>query len=204
MPFVPVPGTAQVDMVYSYFGERLETVLHFTKATPWTEAELEDLTDTVETAWVANMQPRVNSSMCLILIVARSLETDTAPAFERTVTGTCGLGASSGLPGNVAFVVTKKTAKRGRSYTGRIYHAGLSEADVTGNTVGVASADSILQGWVQYRTAVETASSSQMTVVSYQENNVPRLVGVATPVTALVLRDNSVDSQRRRLPGRGT
>jgi hypothetical protein len=142
--------------------------------------------------------------LCLILIIARSLESETAPAVERSVTGTCGLGASPGLPGSVAFVITKVTALRGRSFRGRIYHIGLSEADVTGNTVGVASADSILQGWVQYRTAVETASASNMSVVSCEANGVPRLIGVATPVTALVLRDNSVDSQRRRLPGRGT
>jgi hypothetical protein len=32
---------------------------------------------------------------------------------------------------------------------------------------------------------------------------IPRTEGIATPVTQVVITDHTIDSQRRRLPGRG-
>lgn len=42
-----------------------------------------------------------------------------------------------------------------------------------------------------------------LAVASRRLNNAPRLIGVATEVIDVVLADDTVDSQRRRLPGRG-
>jgi len=91
----------------------------------------------------------------------------------------------------------------GRAYRGRIYHIGLAEGDVTGDFITNARGNAIRDAYAALRSQVIANGTWQMVVISRQLNSVPRVVGVGTPVTQLVLTDYRVDTQRRRLIGEG-
>lgn len=66
----------------------------------------------------------------------RCLNSPTETATEVTV-GEAGAVAGDMLPSYVAAVMTKNTAKRGRSYRGRMYLPGIPESGTTGNAATV-------------------------------------------------------------------
>lgn len=101
------------------------------------------------------------------------------------------------VPSNVALVVTKLTDRTGRSFRGRSYLAGLSEANVFGNTVDgntqVAAATLI--------TTMVTELDDfnlDLVVLSTIDDGQPRVPAVATVVTGAAVNAR-VDTQRRRL-----
>jgi hypothetical protein len=80
---------------------------------------------------------------------------------------------------------------------------GLTENDVAGNQL-----NSIVQAAfvAAYEELLDPAviTVGEWSVASRFTNNEPRTTGISAPVTAVQATDNIVDSQRRRLPGRGT
>jgi len=112
-------------------------------------------------------------------------------------------GASS--PGNVSVAIARKSIYAGRSKRGRIYLAGIPESFVTGNVVDatfISDHVDMLNGLDEYLADA---------TVPFLSSIVSRIdVGGITPTgtSTLVFRweavDSNVDSQRRRLAGRGT
>lgn len=201
MPFIPVPNTAQVELVYNWQGEICQNVIHYEKSASWTAAQLLELCALVKTAYVAGLHFRMSNQLSLIEIKATDLSTQTGPSVTYT-TGLPDVGAkvSASLPNNVAIVITKRTALRGRSFRGRIYHPGLTEGDVTGNIVASGELASIIGNWTSLLTGnLSGPIPYDMVVVSRQNNGAILTTGVTTPITNLS-SDGSVDSQRRRLP----
>lgn len=107
------------------------------------------------------------------------------------------------MPSSVALVISLRTAFRGRSYRGRIYHIGLTETDVDGNQVLNARRVDLEAGYNALKTLQPAggAASGTLGVLSYYANKAVRGVPLFTPVTTLSI-DSYVDTQRRRLPGR--
>ena len=203
MPYIPVPNTAQLELIYDWGGQVCETVLHYVKASPWDVSLLTDLCESAVLEWDAAFQTQMPSTLSLIGVRATDLASQTGAVVNYgTGLPLAGSGASPSLPNNVALVVTKRTALRGRSYRGRLYHPGLNEAQVTGNVVAPSSVASIIVLWNNYLSLAITGDEALLCVVSRYNNNAPRTTGVATLVTGLT-SDGFIDSQRRRLPGRG-
>jgi hypothetical protein len=108
------------------------------------------------------------------------------------------------MPNNVAIVMSLKTGLRGKSFRGRIYHVGLSDAVVTANAVTTVQRDALVAGYSLLTTFAGATGEAifNLVVLSYYASSVLRPTPIATPVTS-VTSDGIVDSQRRRLPGRG-
>lgn len=203
MPYIPVPNTAQLELIYDWGGQVCETVLHYVKASPWTVDLLTDLCESATLEWDAVMQTQMPTTLSLIGVRATDLASQTGAVVNYgTGLPLAGTAVSPSLPNNVALVVTKRTALRGRSYRGRLYHPGLNEGQVTGNIVGPSSVATIVGLWNNFLSLAVTGDEANMCVVSRYNNLAPRVTGVATLVTNLT-SDGFVDSQRRRLPGRG-
>lgn len=133
--------------------------------------------------------------------------TDLTADFAPTLNYTTGLplvgsAGADGMPNNVALVFTKRTALRGRSFRGRIYHPGLAESQVAGNQVLSATVTSLLAAYNLLKTLTVGAETWPLVVVSRMHNGVVTNPGETHAVTTIDT-DGFIDSQRRRLPGRG-
>lgn len=112
-----------------------------------------------------------------------------------------GTGGSVQLPNNVTLCIKWTTENRGRSFRGRTYHVGLTESQVTDNEVVAVAMGQFTTAYGALLTDLATAGWP-LVIASRYANNQPRITGVATLVTGFSI-DPFIDSQRRRLPGRG-
>lgn len=164
---------------------------------------LNNLANTITTAWGANLMPRLSGELVLLGCTVYALDASNAPVgtFTRATALPGGTNAPS-LPGNVAFCIKFGSGGRGRTTRGRIFLAGLPETIVNGNTVSLAEADQILSGIGLFRGATAAAGAEHI-IISRFINGTKRPVGTIRAVTSASYSDLFVDSQRRRLTGRG-
>lgn len=116
-----------------------------------------------------------------------------------------GTGAGDPLPRQIALCVTLRTAMAGKSYRGRVYIPGFTEAQ---NDSGGAAVAGAVTAAVAFVTAIQTslASSGYTLGVGSRERvavptHVPPITAKAaffTPLTAILSRDNTWETQRRR------
>lgn len=204
MAFIPVPFTAMVELFYLQDGQQLENTLYFTRADTYDVVELTALASSIIAWWAAEMAPLTSNTVQLRAVKATSLQDQSAPAVEVVPASTLlGTATSPALPNNVSIAVKFLTAFRGRWARGRNYIIGLVENVVTANAISQAHADALVDAYEELLTTTYVGAGYDWVVVSRQFQNTPRVTGFASPVTAVALTDLTVDSQRRRLPGRG-
>jgi len=203
MPFVPIPNAAQLEFIYSWDGQIVENVLTYKIGIAVDATNLQVLTTAAIAWWGANLKPLQSSSVALLTVKATDLSSQIGPVIEDT-TGLpiVGTGASSAVPNNVTVAVKLITANRGRSYRGRIFHIGLVNSTVVNNTVASATRTSLRNAWLAAQT-LGTAPIWTLAVGSRYSGGAARTTGLATTVTDISI-NSIVDSQRRRLPERGT
>ena len=210
MPFVPVPDTVLVEMRMTANGQQVENTLWFRFLDPYTAAEMTLLGDNLLVWWQDELEPLVSSGVQLREIVVTDMNSATGPQVSvvppSTVTGD---NTANIVPGNVTLSVSFRTANRGRSFRGRNYIVGLTEDQVTGNdfATGITA---LFQAAYEALIPVAAASDTEWVIASrfsgvdpVTGDPIPRTTGIATPVTSVVVVDNFVDSQRRRLTTRG-
>jgi|SRR5882672_676495 len=211
MPFVPVPGTLLVEPVFLIDSQICENTIYYTFGAVPTLADITAQTDRVNAYIQTALLPFLSNVVQLLRVVGTMIDVADGLFYVSTVD----LPAAGGFGGdvinnNVACCIQFKTAQHGRSFHGRNYIAGMprdafikseiAPANVTqlndyaGGLMAVGSAE----GWAQ------TVVSRFSGVDPVTHKPIPRLVGVPTIVTSAFLTDNVADSQRRRLPGRGS
>jgi len=204
MAFIPVPNTIQAELVYVWNGETCENVLHYEATGAPDLAEMTALAAALATWWNTNIRTIVSNQLSLTNIKITDLNFANAPGIDYSVgMPMIGAVANDSMPNNVSLSIAKRTVFRGRSFRGRIYHAGLAETQVAGNDVLLATGNSILAAWELAKTFTAAGETFTMVVVSKYSGGAERAEGLTTPVTNFTT-DRKVDSQRRRLPGRGT
>lgn len=204
MPYIPSVNTVQAELIYTWDGQFCETVLHYVPTVlGWTSVELAELGAALVALWNVNIKPSVAATLALTAVTLTDLNTQTGEVYN-VASGLpiVGTNASPSLPNNVAIVLTKRTALRGRSYRGRIYHPGLTEGAVVNNNVPSPGIGTIIAGWNAFLSVTTSSHVWKMVVMSRYNANSPRVTATTTQVTGLT-SDGSIDSQRRRLPGRG-
>lgn len=205
MPFIPVTNVAQFNVRGTYLGEQVENTLYVRSTSAWTPLTLQDAATSVSTWWAGSVLPLLSNNYVYRETYAVDLTTVASPTATETPVGTQ-VGGTSGdpLPGNVSLCVSFRTASRGRSFRGRNYVCGLVEPNVSGNTISPTWSESVVLAY-QLLAVPDEIFPPAFTwgVVSRFTNNQPRSSGVFTPITQVLVVDNFVDSQRRRLPGRG-
>lgn len=204
-PFVPVPETAKFELVFTFQGEVVENVYHVTHPGGWTEGTLNAKCSDIYDWWVSNLRAQHPTSATFERILATDQSSQFGPRVEWVDSlPSAGTKNNTGiLPNHVTVAVKWLTGSRGRSYRGRTYHFGLTGSDTSGNNLQSATRTALLTAYENLLTAVAGSGSDHLVVASRMLGGAPRAVGVATNITAAEI--NAVlDSQRRRLPGRGT
>lgn len=204
MPFVPVPDTLMAELRFISQGQKIENTLYFQGSAGVSASLASDLGDALISWWDTQFQPITSDTMALVEVFL----TDLSDATSFTVSDTAGLpnaGASTTepLPANVAHCVSFRTAQRGRSARGRNYIAGMTEADTNGSLISSTIVADHVTAYTILLGAGAFVAGLEWVVVSRFHNGVARTTGLAIPVTNVLSVDAVVDSQRRRLPGRG-
>lgn len=210
MPFVPIENTAAVEIRMSYFNQRCENTLFVENGSAWDGSSLTGLGSNIRDWWEGNYAALVSQQVFLREIVCTDQTTETSA--QVTVNGGDLNGVDNGDPlsNNVTWAIAFHTASRGRSFRGRNYIVGL-----TGNAL--SDANTVLGAWASnvitaYSGLITGAlGAGQTWVVASRFSGIdpdtgrpiPRAAGVVTPITTVAYSDLIVDSQRRRLPGRG-
>lgn len=211
-PFIPVPNTCLIEAFYTWGGQQIENTFHVKKGSPFTALELQALINTFD-AWDSTGATRWQLSRKAECILtgwkARALDTAASPIFVYTLpTPRPGAAGSGGaLPGNCTFCLQWQTGLAGRSQRGRLYLPGLSTGDLQAApnqslvssgraSVYVASLNALIA-------AINALTGYSLVVVSYRHLNAWRTEGQTSTILNATYADLSVDSQRRRLVGRG-
>jgi hypothetical protein len=211
MAFVPVPGVIQVDVIYLWSGQRVENTLYFQKGDGWTLPQIIDWVDQLNTLISEELMPLLNNSIQFIELIARLLDTASSIGYSLPISPAVSGGvAGEGMPNNVTYTISLKTGLTGRSFRGRNFVPGLSPDNVNGNTIASGFRTGILAFYNELRALAESTGNPLVVVSRYSGVNpttgkpIPRVEGIATEVISITTFDDIVDSQRRRLPGRGS
>lgn len=204
MAFIPVADTVLVEMRMELFAQRVENTLYFRKVGGFSIPQMTGLANDLIIWWATQFNIPVSTDLTLREVVVTDLSTATGPSVTVNAPTPLPHGVSpvAGLPGNVALCVSLRTVNRGRSFRGRNFVPGLPESAVVGNTVDPTVVSAVQAAYNGIPAAIVT-SPWDWVVVSRFTAGAPRAAGVATPVLTAIVVDPFVDSQRRRLTGRG-
>ena len=185
LPFQPVPDCAELILSYVAGDSPLTNTFQFSKVGGWTQEDLDSGTLAVADAWEETMASVFNTTVHLRGSKMYDLEVDGGAYSERSyspsIDGTRG-GAHEAV--NVATSVKRKTAMRGRSFRGRVFHYGLSVTDrVNQRLWTTAAVNEVAFAYEGFVDAIETATGGVCVVVSRYADNLRRAEGIYTPVT---------------------
>jgi len=204
MPFIPAPNTLQARMRYNWGVQLIENTLYFEGSAGVSVALANSLGAALVSWWNTNFKPITSNLMALDQVYITDLTADnsfTVPySTGLPLTGT---NATEALPFNCALCISFRTANRGRSGRGRNYVAGLTEAQQAASVVAAATRLSIVTAYQALVGAGTFVPGLGFSVVSRFHNGLPRAQCLVQPITNVLAVDDILDSQRRRLPGRG-
>lgn len=204
MAFQAVPLTTRCELVYSYKGQLAMNVLHYKSLAEPDADDLNAFAAEMVSQWNSHMKALTHEDASLVAVRATSLDSEFAPGIEYTtglpLEGSLG---GTGLPSNVTVAVRFLTDLRGRSYRGRAFQIGMGSTQITdgNNEITPTYQTALRLAWIALQ-SIESDPVFAQCVVSRVSGGVVRPVGVATDVTGVAI-DLVLDSQRRRLHGRG-
>jgi len=205
MPFQVAPDIAEVAIHYTREGQNIYNVLHVQKEGGFALSDLQAIASTVNTIVPTVWMPLMATNITYQEVTVRDLSAEDASQWSQSVVG----GQPGGKGGNaqansVSLAVRLKSGLGGRNGSGRLYWPGLADDDKqTANTIKPDVVADIVDAIQQLIDALETIDAI-VAILSRYFNNTLRPEGVGFAVNTVSVYDNTVDNQRRRLPGRGT
>lgn len=204
MAFVDFDSVAEIAPCYSMGPAGIaQNVFHIAGAGAFTETTLNAAAEVYRNWFNTTGKPLVSASLDLVKILTRDLTIQFGPGTEYTdglpITGT---RAGNLLPFNCTAAVKWTTGYRGRSYRGRTFHIGLVESDEAFSELTSGVITALKAGYEDLLDAYN-AVGLQMVVASRITNGAERDHGLATAITGVHV-NGEIDSQRRRLPTRGS
>ncbi len=200
--FIAVPNTARVDLRYTLFGQQVESVFYFEQSGAYTLTDLQDLVAALDTNWSAYFGPIVGSDLFLYEFVATALDANPGIQYIAPVSLNGGVNEPS-MPGGTTIAVAFKSGLTGRSQNGRMFWLQLLPSQCVEDQVTPTAHDDILLAVTGFFTNNGIGSRWLHVIVSYCKQGAWRTTGQTTNVVSYVMVNNDIDSQRRRLAGRG-
>lgn len=204
MPFVPTPETVELSFRTTWDGQQTQNRIYVSVNAAVTQALCDAVAALGLEWWTTDVVPLVAPNLFLREAHVRDLSSETGFEASAPPPGSLpGTNGSPSLPNNVALCCSIRTGHIGRSARGRWYWQGLSEAQVTASHVEPTVGADIVNTLIALAGQLATAGFNWVTV-SYISGGLPRVGGpLIFGVTDVLLVDEVLDSQRRRLPGRG-
>jgi hypothetical protein len=205
MAFQPVPDTARFAIVHqSSTGDDVINVLYFRRQGAWGLQELSAAAQTLATVWTNDVMPHLSFGTYLHRVQARGERVVDDVSFEFALSSPVAGGRTGDpLPYQCSFCVTHLTGLVGRYNRGRTYFGYLSEIDVGSGLISVARANGLRDGLGSVRNIMSNSGWTHV-VVSRVRNRVRLPTAVTVDVIGYKYTDLLVDTQRRRVLGRGS
>lgn len=144
---------------------------------------------------------QIHTTVALANIGLRDIRSANQTEYIDTGGAVVGTGTGDLLPPQTAFCITLRTAFSGRSFRGRTYLPGFSEA-FNSTTGTVASAGGAVAFVGAIKSSLVTSSLDLGVISRPAPDATPPRSGFITVVTSIVARDLVWDTQRRRaVPG---
>lgn len=202
MAFQPVTNGWQVLLNFRQAGQELQNQMYVTKPSGGAEVGLFDVAQAFGD-WVGNSWATVASETAIlnsIIVTDVTVEAGAQVTFVPIGTLSGDLSVPP-LPTGTTITASWRTGLSGRSYRGRTYHIGLVEDQVNGNELAEARRTQIVAAYSTLIADLITLGAP-LAVCSRFTNNAPRAAGILTPINVVIV-EPYIDSQRRRLTGRG-
>jgi hypothetical protein len=204
MPFIPTPGGIKVCMRFTKAGQIVCNVFHVQTDNPPDVAMLELIASIFKTAWVTHLQGLTSSDVTLTAIEVTDISTSSGLGIEYTDGLPLAATNNSGATPNNVTVATKLTSGlTGRSRRGRSFMIGVPVGMLSGDKQHVVQ--QLIDGlnaFIEDVAATLITESLKLAILSLFTGGAPRSNGVLTEVLGSSVND-TLDSQRRRLPERG-
>jgi hypothetical protein len=206
MTFVPCIDTCQVELRYTCNAQLVENVLTFVHDSAFDLDDLIALSNYFDAWWYNGLKTYQSTSLTLREIFVRGLNEEGDISYSNATHGGSAGGASGQLlPNNVCLCICFKTGLPGRSYRGRNYTCGMTANQQSGNSCTSSYRTAVVNLYSNLRhSAGQVPSDWTWCVASRYHNSAPRESGVMTEITTALAVNDYLDSQRRRLTGRGT
>lgn len=204
----PDPLTANVtwhvQLNYTHLGSKFQNNQYFKSTGTFFPADAIALGDAAIDAWKNNVRSITGKDVYLDNVVVTDISSATGTQIvDTTGLPSVGTAADPALPGNVTAALSFRTALRGRSFRGRNYLVGITDAQRVGDSLPSTAITAFLVAWNAYFADIITALPTLAhSVVSWCQDGAWVNPGTVTAVTNLQL-EGTLDSQRRRLSGRG-
>jgi len=202
LPYQPCPNILKVALSGNVGGEELVNTLHYGRPTAWDTTDMLTVATGVYDWWVANMAPLVCDNSGFNLSQATDLTTRTSASVTYSHALTGGTISTPAAPNNVAVCVTLRTDNRGRSYRGRNYVGGIPLSQILGGLYIESTYANEIKEAYEALIGEDFGVGAVWGVLSRTLDKVLRDEGVLTEITSVSV-DLALDSQRRRLAGRG-
>lgn len=149
--------------------------------------------------------PLLATTTLYVKVSVKDVRSANQPEFQSAVANTPGTGAGDVLPLSLASVVTMRTALSGRSFRGRSYFAGFTEAqnDASGR-VAAAVNTACVQLLQQFNSRINSRGltigvmSRPAAAVTIPARTINGRAGQVNAVNLFLARDTRWESQRRR------
>jgi hypothetical protein len=203
MPFIPTPNGIALCFDFTTAGQMWQIcfMVRGPTATP-TTSELTAVAAIGGDTWNDSFHNLVSLETTLRQTRATDMSQEGGPEHVHLVND-AGSVTGAALPLNAAAVLSLRTDLRGRSYRGRVYISGLTQNQVSATNILNSTFMSNCVSMSAILVSYLVSANSLLSVRSLRHNGAARSSGVLTPVTAVTM-DSYIDSQRRRLNGRGT
>lgn len=203
MAFIPTPNAVRVSVEFQWGSVTAVLTLWFEGIAPFSQEGLEDFGDELRTWVTGDLMPELSTEISATGITLVAQDSASSPSvFVPIAPPVAGVGTGGSVPTSSAAVVTFRTPFRGRSFRGRNYIPGVTDAAQA--SAGVLSAGTVT-GLLSAYTAlavVADAAGVDHVVASRVTGGAPRTQGLTTPITAYSM-DTPLRSQRRRQVGVG-
>jgi hypothetical protein len=178
--------------------------LFYEFASAITQALLDALVHAIATYVAANWFGQLPPDYVGTEVYAKDLTAGSGlQSSDGAIFGIAGTASGTPLPNNDTIAVARKSGLAGRSFNGRIYWPGLTDAQRTGvNALSTGTANAIRTLLINTDLAAVALEWTPV-IVSLFADHAHRAAGVTTPITQWIFADLTLDSRRRRLPGRG-
>lgn len=225
-PVLQIPNAAQLRLLWNINSALAVNVIGASHAgtVVFNQALAEALGSAIKAAFTTHLAARCSTACQLVRVGIRSLSSPNLQEWRDTGAAVAGSAVGDPLPGSVACCVTVRTGRSGKSYRGRVFLPGWSEAE---NLATGASATGTGTAAVAFMQAVNSALQTQnlsaavLTRPAYASevsrtthladgtdevevlSRVTAKPGGFTNATSFESRTLAWESQRRRINGRG-
>lgn len=200
MAYVPANNVLQVELRGLLNAEPVENTLAFRRGDTIEPAEVEALFDWLEDVFLPQYAGNVGTIMGWDEIYGTDLTTSISPTYTRVISPFIpGERPDATLPGSDSCCLSFRTANRGRSARGRNYVTGLTEGQVTGNSVLLSEINAFVALYELLLGGGTFPAGWEWVVVSRILDGLPRAAAFVQEITNVISTDVVVDSQRGRL-----